>query len=89
VGWFSDLPEDEQQRLIRLLDEPGGADASKAGGDDIEYACWLLAVDRLCQERHEASIFDLRDMTWPAWYEDGLVPSEALVLALEEEGLTL
>ena len=87
MEWFSGLDQDEQDRLRRLLDEPENADASKEAGDNIEYGCWLVATDELCWQQHRVSIFDLSDLPWPAWYDDGLTPAEVLVTALEEDGL--
>jgi len=47
---------------------------------------WIHAVDTAVQETAGCSVHDLPDCTFYDWYEDGMPPSEAAQLALEEAG---
>jgi hypothetical protein len=51
-----------------------------------EFKAWLAEADLLCLRQTGVSIFDLADMPYDDWYEDGMSPKEAVRELLEEEG---
>jgi hypothetical protein len=87
MTWLTDQDDDERARLTALLDDPAGADASELAGDDLDYACWLAAVDELCRDRHGVSVFELGELSLAGLYQDELTPAEALAESLIDDGL--
>jgi hypothetical protein len=55
-------------------------------GTTDTFGKWMRAVDVAVMRVIGLSIHDLADQPFRDWYEDGITPTQAARLALEDEG---
>lgn len=44
---------------------------------------WMSEVDRMFLRKHGVSVYDLPDMPFRDWHDDGILPEDVLDLARE------
>lgn len=92
IKTWDELSDKQRTAFLEFLREkPTGRQiASIAGGpDDLDhdFALWLMAANRRCEQKTTVSIFDLADFDWRECFDNDLTPDEALQDALEAEGV--
>lgn len=81
--WFDTLPG---PRLQQLLDEQGDRLKERYYTDDVWFAIWLHALNRVVQRRVMLSFDDLEDWCYRDAYDDGMPPKDAALEMLDANG---
>jgi hypothetical protein len=81
--WFDTLAG---PRLAEIIAKSGDLLKSRYHTDDVYFALWMHAVNRAVQRRVHVSFDDLED--WDYWsnYDAGMLPVDAAVEMLEDNG---
>ncbi|MET9263681.1 hypothetical protein [Amycolatopsis sp. NPDC004079] len=88
ISTWAELSADRQRTVQKYLDDTaiGKEIASRAEGD-LDFALWLIAVERACQRQFGVSFTDLADYNWRECHADEMSPQGALMEAVKDEGL--
>lgn len=81
--WINSLPG---PRLDTLIAEKGDALKERYHTDDVYFAVWLHALNRVVQNRVLLSYDDLEDWDYWSAYDGDMSPKEAALMMLDDAG---
>ena len=81
--WIENLPG---PRLATLVEEKGDALMARYHTDDVYFAVWLHALNRVVQSRVLLSYDDLEDWDYWSAYDGDMTPKEAALQMLDDAG---
>lgn len=81
--WFDTLPG---PKLADIIEKSGDLLKSRYGTDDVFFALWMHAVNRAVQRRVHVSFDDLEDWDYISNYDAGMLPVDAAVQMLADNG---
>jgi hypothetical protein len=84
MPWIDTIPPHRRRQLTAVLDTDGAEHLRYAAGDP-DFAMFLLVADAAAGRRLGVSIFDMPDVRWRVFYDDGFTPIEAVAAAGEAE----